>query len=84
MNFYRRFIVQYLNITVLITDYLKILKKKKQKKKNQFTLNNKAKKAFKKLKQIFKKTSLLIYFNSKIEVCIKTNASVVIIVEILI
>ena len=68
----------------LITDYLRIFKEKKGKKKNQFTLNNKIKEAFKQLKQVFEKTLLLIHFDFKAEICIKTNASVVIIAEILI
>ena len=32
-NFYRRFIVQYLKMTALITDYLRIFKKKRGKKR---------------------------------------------------
>ena len=50
MNFYRRFIVQYLKMTALITDYLRIFKEEKRKKENQFTLSNKAKETFKQLK----------------------------------
>ena len=50
MNFYRKFIVHYLKITVFLTDYLKIFKEKKEKKKIRLILNNKAKKAFKQFK----------------------------------
>ena len=70
-------------MTASITDYLKIPKKRKKKKKNWFILNNKIKKVFKQLKQAFKKISLLIYFNFKAEIYIKTNAFVIIIAEIL-
>ena len=83
MNFYRRFIAQYSKITALITDYLRILKEKKGKKENWFTLNNEAKEAFKQFKQAFKEMPLLTHFNSETEICVETDASVVVIVGIL-
>ena len=83
MNFYRRFIAQYSKIMILITDYLRILKKEKGKKKNQFTLNNKVKEAFKQFKQAFERALLLTHFDSEAEICVKTDASVVAIIRIL-
>ena len=62
---------------------MKIFKEKKGKKENQFILNNKAKEAFKQLKQTFEKTLLLTHFDSEAEICVETDASVIIIAEIL-
>ena len=83
INFYKRFIVQYLKMTTLITDYLKIFKEKKKKKKNWFTLSNKIKETFKQLKWIFERMSLLTHFNFKAEIYVETDTFVVIIAEIL-
>ena len=47
-------------------------------------LNNEVKKTFKQLKQTFKETPLLAHFNSKAEICVKTDTSAIITVEILI
>ena len=66
-----------MKITTPITDYLRIPKEEKGRKENQFTLNNKAKEAFKQLKQAFKKALLLTHFNPKAEVYVETDASVV-------
>ena len=83
MNFYRRFIAQYSKITASITDYLRILKEKKRKKENWFTLNNKIKEVFKQLKWVFEKVSLLTHFDLKVKICVKTDVFVVVIAEIL-
>ena len=67
----------------LITDYLRISKEEKGKKKNQFTLNNETKKAFKQLKQAFERVSLLAHFDPEAEICIETDAFIITIVRIL-
>ena len=73
VNFYRRFINKLTNIAASFTDVLK--KSKKEKIFENFEFTSATKKAFSHLKSVFFAALVLLHFDFKRKIRIKTNAS---------
>ena len=73
VNFYKRFINKFNNIVVYFTDMLKRLKKEKL--FENFEITSATKKAFCSLKNVFFVASILLNFDFKRKIRVKTNAS---------
>ena len=73
VNFYRRFINKFSSVAALFTDMLK--KSKKEKFFENFKITSATKKAFRSLKSVFFVASVLLHFDFKRKIRVKTNAS---------
>ena len=73
VNFCRRFINKFNNITVSFIDMLK--KSKKEKFFENFKMSTTTKKAFRSLKDLFFVVSILLHFDFRLKTRVKTNAS---------
>ena len=73
VNFYRRFVVKYVNISRSLSKLLKSNKNDKQ--IDDFIWNSKIEKTFRQHIDMFIKTSMLIHFNFNEKILVETNAS---------
>jgi mevalonate kinase len=80
-EFYKRFIKKFNKIVELLTNLFK--EKKKKKFDKMFKFIKKTRKAFKKLKEVFIKTSILLHFDFKRRIRLKINVFDFVISEII-
>ena len=73
VNFYKRFINEFSSIAAFFTDILK--KSKKKKFFENFEITSATKKAFRSLKSVFFVALILLHFDFKRKIRVKTNAS---------
>jgi hypothetical protein len=81
VNFYRRFIVRFFQLSTSLSNMLK--KTQAKIKKKSFLFTNKAKQTFDQLKNVFQYALILTHFDSKFLIKLKTNASNYEIVDII-
>ena len=73
VNFYKRFINKFSSIAASFTDMLK--KSKKEKFFENFEMTSATKKAFSSLKNVFFVASILLHFDFRRKIRVKTNTS---------
>ena len=73
VNFYKRFINKFNNIAIFFTNMLK--RSKKEKFFENFKITSTTKKAFRSLKDVFFVASILLHFDFKLKIRVKTNVS---------
>ena len=73
VNFYKRFINKFSSIAAFLIDMLK--RSKKEKFFENFKMTSTTKKAFNSLKNVFFVASILLHFDFKRKIRVKTNAS---------
>ena len=73
VNFYKRFIIKFNSIAAFFTDMLK--RSKKEKFFENFEMTSATKKAFCSLKSVFFVASILLHFDFRRKIRVKTNAS---------
>ena len=81
MNFYCQFIEDFLRKFELLNSLLK--EDRMSKFKNLFTLMNEIRKIFQDIKKVFIKVFILVYYDSKLLIKIKTDASITVVMKIL-
>ncbi len=81
VNFYRRFIVRFSQLSAFLSDMLKEMQAKV--KKRSFLLTNKARQTFNQFRDVFQYALILTHFDSKFLIKLKTNASNYEIVDII-
>jgi hypothetical protein len=72
VNFYRRFIVRFFQLSALLSDMLKKMQAKIKKK--SFLLTEKARQTFDLFRDVFQYALILMHFDSKFLIKLKTNA----------